>query len=183
MHWPWIREAYNYLGTIDESGDGTEPAAERTIEVPEHDDVLDPVRYSVSSRTLMFLFGELPFITSLYERARSELDDDEDLQIDGVKELLIAARDAYLAELGNRGRRITTVHLSKCLTYIRNLSLIHRRMTPDLITIVTAAQQVLGDQFALQVAELSRDYSYATDVGDASHDEDWGRATGGLTRD
>ena len=106
----------------------------------------------------MFLFGELPFITGLYERARSELEEDEDIQIDGVKELLIAARVAYRRDLGNRARRVTPLLLSKCLQYIRNLSLIHRRMTPDLITIVTAAQQILGDHFALHVAELANRY-------------------------
>ena len=107
------------------------------------------------------MFGELPFITSLYERARSELEEDADLQVDGVKELLIAARDAYREDLGNRARLITPLLLSKCLQYIRNLSLIHRRMTPDLITIVTAAQQILGDQFALHVAELAGKYAHA----------------------
>lgn len=117
----------------------------------------------------MFLFGELPFITGLYERARSELEEDEDLQIDGVKELLIAARRSYRQEFGSRARRITPLHLSKCLQYIRNLSLIHRRMTPDLITIVTASQQILGDQFALHVAELANDYSYTEMLSE--HDE------------
>jgi hypothetical protein len=56
---------------------------------------------------------------------------------------------------------VTPLLLSKCLQYIRNLSLIHRRMTPDLITIVTAAQQILGDQFALHVAELANRYKIA----------------------
>ena len=68
-------------------------SSEPALELPEHDIVQDPVRYAVKNRTLIFLFGELPFITGLYERARSELEEDDDLQIDGVKELLIAALD------------------------------------------------------------------------------------------
>lgn len=159
LHWPWIREAYTQLGAEELSSTQSESSA--LIELPEHDAIQPPKRYAVKSRTLMFLFGELPYITSLYERARSELEEDDDLQIDGVKELLIAARESYRAELGNRARRVTPLHLSKCLQYIRNLSLIHRRMTPDLITIVTAAQQILGDQFALHVAELANQYRYA----------------------
>ena len=92
LHWPWIRDAYSQLGT----GSDTHPKSEVTasLELPDDDDVQDPVRYAVKNRTLMFLFGELPYITGLYERARSELEEDDDLQIDGVKALLIAARDA-----------------------------------------------------------------------------------------
>ena len=164
LHWPWIREAYTQLGEEESSSTQSESIA--LMELPKHDSVQEPQRYAIKSRTLMFLFGELPYITGLYERARSELEEDDDLQIDGVKELLIAARDAYRQDLGNRARRVTPLHLSKCLQYIRNLSLIHRRMTPDLITIVTASQQILGDQFALHVAELANEYRYAnTEVG------------------
>jgi hypothetical protein len=159
LHWPWIREAYNRFHDAYKS-DVKQSESSAILTLPAHDEVEPPIRYAVSDRTLMFLFGELPSITGLYERARSELEDDEDLQIDGVKELLIAARDAYRTEFGNRARRISSLHLSKCLQYIRNLSLIHRRLTPDLITIVTAAQQILGDQYALHVAELANRYSY-----------------------
>ncbi len=165
LYWPWIREAYNQFQQNRQSG-ASQSESSAHLTLPEHDEVEAPVRYAVTDRTLMFLFGELPFITGLYERARSELEEDEDLQIDGVKELLIAARKAYQDDFGNRARRITPLHLSKCLQYIRNLSLIHRRMTPDLITIVTAAQQILGDQYARQVAELANQYLYADDQPD-----------------
>ena len=37
-------------------------------------------------------------------------------------------------------------------------------MTPDLITIVTAAQQILGDQYALHVAERANEYAYSQGV-------------------
>ncbi|TWU57926.1 hypothetical protein Poly59_08350 [Rubripirellula reticaptiva] len=166
LHWPWIREAYHQLkdGTL-----GSNVAVSSSvIEKPQHEEVCSPIRYRIEPRTLMFLFGELPYITNLYERARAELEDDDDLQIDGVKELLLAARDSYKKELGNRARRVTPLLLSKCLQYIRNLSLIHRRMTPDLITIVTAAKQVLGDQFALHVAELANQYGDQTQPTDVT---------------
>lgn len=158
LHWPWIREAYTE--SFSRQAAARSESSER-VDFPQHDDVQDPKRYSIDPRTLMFLFGELPFITGLYERARSELEDDENLQLDGVKELLIAARISYRGELKQFARRITPLHLSKCLQYIRNLSLMSRRMTPDLITIVTAAQQIMGDQYALHVAELANQYSYA----------------------
>jgi hypothetical protein len=45
---------------------------------------------------------------------------------------------------------------------MRNLSLIERRMTPDFYTIVMAAKQTAGDQFALHVAETAREYLQET---------------------
>jgi hypothetical protein len=169
LHWPWVREAYNQLTDRPTDPDSTQLDRDaEALGMPKHDSVATPVRYSVEDRSLIFLCGELPFITGLYERARSELEEDDDVQIDGVKELLLAARDSYRAELGNRARRITPLLLSKCLQYIRNLSLIHRRMTPDLVTIVTASKQILGDQFALHVAELASLYV----VSDVDPDQD-----------
>ncbi|TWU04674.1 hypothetical protein [Stieleria varia] len=157
LEWPWIREAYNDM-FASERNDQSESSDQ--VNLPEHDLVETPQRYEIEPRSVMFLFGELPFITGLYERARRQLEVDDDVQIDGVKELLIAARVSYKEELKQFARRITPLHLSKCLQYIRNLSLIDRRMTPDLITIVTAAQQIMGDQYALHVAQLANQYPY-----------------------
>jgi hypothetical protein len=97
----------------------------------------------------------------LYERARAEIEEDENLSIDGVKELLLAARDSYREDLGKRARRITPFLLSQCLKYIRNLSLLSRRMTPDFYTIITAAKQILGDQYALHVVQVAKQYTYS----------------------
>ena len=142
LEWPWIREAYR------------EMAAQTVLD----ETVTDPEIYAADPQTLLFLLGELPFITGLYERARAELDDDENLSIDGVKELMLAARDGYQTEFGRRARKITPKLLSVYFQYVRNLSLVDRRMTPDLYTLVVAAQQIAGDQFAVNVAETARDY-------------------------
>ncbi len=152
LKWPWIREAYHKLAL--EAAD--DRAASHAL--PEGDEVLEPQVHDVDPKTLLFLFDELPFITGLYERARARLEDDENLSVDGVKELLLAARDSYRAEFGVRGRRTPPLLLRQCLKYIRNLSLIQRRMTPDLATIVIAAKQMLGDPFAIHVVERARDY-------------------------
>lgn len=156
LHWPWIRQAYTDLST--KTPGIYQPESELPLQPPQV--------YSVNPRTLLFLFGELPFITGLYERARAELLEDDNLGIDGVKELLLAARDSYLADLGKRARRITPFLLSQCLKYIRNLSLLSHRMTPDLYTITIAAKQILGDQFALHVVQVARDYPYPTENSD-----------------
>lgn len=142
LDWPWIREAVL---------EKTEPTAQD--EETEEPEILAP-----EPQSLIFLLGELPFITGLYERARAELDDDENLSIDGVKELMLAARQNYREEFGRRARRVTPKLLTTYFQYVRNLALIERRMTPDLYTLVVAAKQVLGDQFALHIAETARDY-------------------------
>jgi len=149
QEWPWLRETY----------------VEPHVELPEHDSVEPPNSYAVSPSSLMFLFGELPFITGLYERARLALEDDENLSIDGVKQLLMSARSSYLQDLGKRARRITPLLLRQCLKYIRNLTLMDRRLTPDLVTITTAAQQILGDQYAIHLIETARNYPFEEDLG------------------
>jgi hypothetical protein len=147
LDWPWIREAY----------------VERQEPEAEHDEVEETSLYQPEQRTLLFMLGELPFITGLYERARAELEDDENLSIDGVKELLLTAREDYRNELKRRARKITPNLLRQCLKYIRNLTLFERRFTPDLYTIITAAKQTAGDQYALHVAEAAREYPYLED--------------------
>jgi hypothetical protein len=144
LDWPWIREAY----------------VARTPSTAEDDAVEAAELFWPDERTLIFLLGELPFITGLYERARAELEDDENLSIDGVKELLLVARERYQADLKRRARKITPHTLRQCLKYIRNLSLLEKRFTPDLYTLVMAAKQTAGDQFALHVAETAREYEH-----------------------
>lgn len=152
LHWPWIREAYTEQLPTD----------------VEDEFVGEPELCQPDPQTLLFMLGELPFITALHERARAELDDDEYLSIDGVKELLLSARDAYKSDFKNRARPITTQTFSCLLKYIRNLTLTERRFAPDLYTIVIAAKQIAGDSFALHVAEQARTYMFAreTDLPD-----------------
>ena len=169
-HWPWIREQYDQL--VTRAVDACEvPGLADEPERPEADDVEPTRRYRVDPRTLLFLTGELPFLAALYEQAREELEDDDEIPVSGIKELLLAARDSYREEFGDRGRRVTPLALSKCVRYIRNLALIHRRLTPDLVTIITASQQVLGDAFALHVAENANRYRYAEDVAEDGLDD------------
>lgn len=142
--WPWIREAYH----------------EQTECPVEDDDVDDAFIVQPEAEGLLFVLGELPYITGLYEQARAELDDDENLSFDGVKRLMLDTRVEYENEFGSRARRITPQLLSCYFRYVRNLSLIERRMAPDLYTLITAAQQIAGDQFAIQLAETAREYPY-----------------------
>ncbi len=149
LEWPWLREAYR---TSSE-------------EPPAHDSVDPPSTHAVNANSLIFLFGELPFITGLYERARVQLEDDENLAIDGVKQLLMSARSSYLQDLRKRARRITPLLLTQCLKYVRNLTLLEHRMTPDLYTMGVAAQQILGDQYAIHLIETARNYPFQEELG------------------
>lgn len=155
--WPWIRAAYQQVRD--------EGAWEEAFMWEESRLLEEPKTYAVDSRSLIFVLGELPYVTSLYERAREQFQDDEELAIDGVKELLVDARDRYKAKFRNRARAITPHHLSNCLKYIRNLCLIRRRFTPDLYTLVLAAKQVAGDSYALTVAELAGAYELERPTG------------------
>ncbi|MBM4002258.1 MAG: hypothetical protein FJ295_03090 [Planctomycetes bacterium] len=145
--WPWIVNAY-----LDQNAPTAEP------DEVEPDEVEDVQAWRVDPESLLFLLGELPFVTALHERARAELDSDENLTVDGIKELLIAARTAYNADLKDRARKIPPLLLSQLLNYVRNLTLLERRLTPDLYTLVTAAKQTAGDQYALHLAETAATY-------------------------
>jgi hypothetical protein len=149
LDWPWIRAAYS-AGT---------PAEE-----PEP--FFAPLgTFGVDPRTLVFFLGELPFITGLYERGRIELSDDENLSVDGVKEMVLAARDRLQQTQPRVAGRLTPQLLSLYFRYVRNLALVGRRLTPDLHTLVVAAQQTGGDDFALALAETARDYPYTQPAG------------------
>jgi hypothetical protein len=147
LDWPWIKDAYDFI----------DPNVPSKIE---EDDVEPVETYQVEPRTLVFICGELPFITGLYEQARQELDDDENLSLDGIKELLVQTRERYKADLKHQARDITPHLLATYFRYVRNLCLVERRMTPDMYTLVVAAQQIAGDQFAIHLAELATDYPF-----------------------
>src|SRR5205085_9917094 len=100
------------------------------------------------------------FLTGLYERGRRELTPDDNLSVDGVKEMVLRARDVLQERLPKVAARVTPQLLSVYFRYVRNLSLIERRLTPDLYSLVVAAQQTAGDDFALALAETAREYTY-----------------------
>ncbi len=145
LDWPWIRRAYSRA----------EQASEPTWFIPR----MQTCR--VDPKTLIFLLGELPYLTALYERGRRELTPDDNLSVDGVKEMVLAARDRLRLDRSRIAARITPQILAVMMRYVRNLSLIEHRLTPDLYSLLIAAKQVAGDEFAIALAEQARDYPYA----------------------
>jgi hypothetical protein len=145
LDWPWIRDAYI-----------------RGLESDEPEPFFAPMQtFGVDPQTLLFVLGELPFLTGLYERGRVELTADDNLSVDGVKEMVLQARDRLKTKLPRTAQRITPQLLAVYFRYVRNLSLLERRLTPDLYSLVVAAKQTAGDDFALAVAETSREYPFA----------------------
>ena len=148
VDWPWVRESFG----------------DRQLQKPEDENSLVPERHAVDPDTYYFLMREIPFIANLYENARRELGDDENLSVDGVKELLLHSRDLYFEEYQNRARKITPSLMARMLKYIRNLTLIGHRLSPQLADIVTAAQQVAGDGYARIVLETAKEYEFRAPV-------------------
>ena len=144
LDWPWVRQAFCRAQRPE--------TAHEAVETTE--------RYAVTQNSQYFLFGEMPFVTGLYEKAREDLDDDSNLAIDGVKELLIEARSAYRRELGKRAKSVSPQTLALCLKYARNLTLIDHMLTPQLVSLVVAAKQMVGDGYATQVLETAKNYPF-----------------------
>jgi hypothetical protein len=117
--------------------------------------------WPVDPRTLVFALGELPYITALYERGRHELTPDDNLSVDGVKEMLLDARERLRAKHPRIADRLTPQLLSVFIRYVRNLALIERRLTPDLYSLIVAAKQTAGDDFALALVETARVYAFS----------------------
>lgn len=146
--WPWLRIAYQ----------------DRAPYLPPEALDARPTLFSVSSDSLYFMLGELPYLTELYERRREQARADTHLSIDGIKELVLDSRTKWLADGPEQVEKETnwvTPHLiQKYLQYVRNLALLERRFTPDLYTLVLAAKQMAGDQFALTLLETAKTYTF-----------------------
>jgi len=144
LDWPWIKQAY------DERSKYPKPS------VPDG----HPVLYGLESNTLFFALSEFPYITYLYEKNRQELKSDLGVAIDGVKEIMLKARENFLAKHKVRHHNLTSQTFQVYLQYVRNLTLMENRLTPDLYTLVMSAKQVGGDAYAIALMEAARDYPF-----------------------
>lgn len=141
--WPWVRDAYARRLPCPHPSPPPWP----------------PEIFRVVPDSLYFIMGELPFITALYEHRRAELMPERTLAIDGVKALLLEARSAWVAKHDLKHHWLTPQALALALRYIRNLTLLDRRMTPDLYTLALAAKQIGGDAFAIALVETACSYA------------------------
>ncbi len=148
MDWPWLRQAYHDRLPYQPP----EPLSER------------PVWWSVDHASLYFLLGELPYVTQLYEQRREEARSDKHLSVEGMKELVLEARSRWLASRSSKTAQesnwVTPQLLQRYFHYVRNRTFLEQRLTPDLFTLVHAAQQMAGDAFALTLLETAKTYRY-----------------------
>src|SRR5690606_13453233 len=83
---------------------------------------------------------------------------------DGIKELLLETRTRWQTAHDEEGQSVPTwvtpQLLQLYLRYVRNHALLDRRLTPDLYTLVLAAKQMAGDDFAIRLLETAKTYSY-----------------------
>lgn len=149
--WPWLRDAYQ------QRWDYTPPEILEEM----------PFLCTPSPSTLYFTLCELPFFTELFEHRRMEARSDEQLSLDGIKELLIETRTRWLAKRSptraQEGNWVTPQLLQMFLQYVRNLALVEHRLTPDLYTLVLAAKQMAGDEFAITLLETAKTYVWQDD--------------------
>jgi len=151
IDWPWVRQAYaqRWPYTIDE----------RPFK--------SPVWWVAESASLYFVLGELPFVTQLYEERRNAARSDRHLSIDGIKELVLETRRQWLEKRGSNSIQeinwVTPQLLQRYFQYVRNLTLLEHRLAPDLYTLVVAAQQMAGDDFAWTLLEVAKTYRYQPD--------------------
>jgi hypothetical protein len=159
--WPWVREALSLGESFsDDSSFGLSYEETDGPQMADRHSASEVGLYGVDDRTLLFFLCELPFITSLYERARQSLDEDDALVVEGLKELFVSARQSYLADLGKRARKITPLLISQCLKYIRNQSLLEHRFSPSFYTIAKSSQQMMGDQYTIHLVEAAKNYAF-----------------------
>lgn len=148
VDWPWLRDAYRQRRPY---------AAPEPLTGP-------PSVSPVQPQTLYFVLGELPFITELYERRRLEARSDRHLTVDGIKELLVESRARWMAERDTMTHSVanwvTPQLLQLYLQYVRNLALLDHRLTPDLYTLVSAAKQLAGDEFAITLLRTAKSYTF-----------------------
>jgi hypothetical protein len=149
--WPWLREAYRERQPYREPDSSVER----------------PTTYTVDPQSVYFVLGELPFTTELYERRRAGLRSDRHVTVDGIKELLLETRARWSANHHKEDQSIpnwVTPHLlQRYLQYVRNLALMEHRLTPDLYSLVLAAKQMAGDEFAITLLDTAKTYSFQAD--------------------
>ena len=151
LDWPWIKEAYD------------EKKPYETI----RSHIQIPNLFEVNKETLFFALTEFPYITYLYEKYRQEIKPDKELSIDGIKEILIYARKIFTQKHKVRYHNLTSQTFQIYLQYVRNLTLLEDRLTPDLYTLITTAKQIGGDPFAIAVLQAAREYPFQSFISNS----------------
>ncbi|MBP7654085.1 hypothetical protein KA977_11725, partial [Candidatus Dependentiae bacterium] len=120
----------------------------------------DSELYIADQNSLSFILGELPYAEYIFEKNRNTLKNRKFELPDFIKELLIETRKKYNEKYNLVSDKVSIKSYNILLKYIRNLTLMRNRLTPDLYTIITAAKQTINDNFAIELAETAKFYGY-----------------------
>ena len=144
LDWPWIKEAY-----------------EENLPYPKiGQKIMLPNLSGLESNTLFFALSEIPYVTYLYEKKRQELKPDLNTPLDGIKEILLRARELFIQKDKVKYHNLTSQTFQIILQYARNLSLLENRLTPGLYTLAIASKQICGNNFAVCVIEAAKEYPF-----------------------
>lgn len=106
-----------------------------------------------------FLLGELPFVTGEYEKNRAMLFE-EDLPVtEMIKRLFLETRDSFTANQAEK-HHFSLTRLQQGITFLRNLTILDNRITPNMFDMITTAKGIGGDSFALKVLKASNFFPY-----------------------
>ena len=108
---------------------------------------------------LYFALGELPFITSKYEKERYDLFAEPFQIIETIKDLFRETRDEYFDEQ-DEIVNLSPVRLQAALSFLRNLTIMSGRFIPSLFDIIEAAKGVGGNAYAVRILKSARYYPY-----------------------
>ncbi len=121
--------------------------------------ILEVNSYPIRPNHLYFALGELPFYTGELEKERfnplAALPD----YIELIKKIYIETRKHYLGA-NKEAEHVNLQRLQIALQYLRNLSIIDARLTPDLFDLIIAAKGVFGSYYASKVLEAAKYYPF-----------------------
>lgn len=116
-------------------------------------------KYNINPDHLYFALGELPFITSLFEKERHDIFASPISIIDTIKDLFCNTRDNYY-DNSEDIIKLSPVRIQNGLTFLRNLTVQDSRFIPTLFDIVAAAKGIGGNSFAVRILKSAKYYPY-----------------------
>lgn len=115
--------------------------------------------YPIKAGHLYFALGEPPFFAGQMEKERADVLAAPKDYLDLVKGLFVETRNQFIPA-AEEAASISIKKVQTALTFLRNLSVLNNRLTPELLDVIAAAKGVFGNAFATKVLEAARYYPY-----------------------
>ncbi len=114
---------------------------------------------------LYFALSELPFVAAKTQIERQDPFASPMDPTDAVKDLFIDTRENYY-DSKEQTLHLSPVRIQAALKYLRNLTVMSKRLVPTLFDIVEAAKGVGGNAYALRVLKNAKYYPFLPMVND-----------------